>query len=211
MDKITAMSPYEYERLLVMRWMSRYRMQNHNDYISEQAVFLKTEKPDYLTGELKRVEYRAGMMVVASRLISISFASDYTYHPYAGNWFSNQSVYTSFFDESWIVATIDNFSKVYDETDKRIGVMIFDDSHNLAVVRHAVVRRNREMDHHALAGLLTKAAMIDLYAKHGHNQSITESKEMLRRHAQCVPYESLRSAVTEHLKTKHYNRLPLPF
>ena len=205
------MTDYEYERLSVMRWLSRYRMPNHNDYIAERFTFLKADKSDYLTGKPKRIEYRVGMMVVSDRLISVSFSPDYTYNPYAENWFSNQKLYTSFFDESWIVANNDNFDKVYEETDKKIGIMIFDDQNTLAVVRQAVVRRSREMDHHALAGLLTKPAMVDLYAKNGDKQSLNESKEMLRRHAHGVPYNNLILAITNHLKEKHYNRLPLPF
>lgn len=205
------MSDYEYERLLVMRWLCKYRMPNHGDYIEESFTFLKADKDDYITGKPKSIEHRVGMMVVSNKLISVSFLPDYTYNPYAENWFSNQNLYTSFFDESWIVAHSDNFDKIYKEVDKKIGIIIFDDHKMLAVVRQAVVRRGREMNHYALAGLLTKTAMVNLYVKNGDKQSLSESREMLRRHAHCVPYNKLILAVTNHLKEKHYNRLLLPF
>lgn len=205
------MDSYQRDRRIIRTWMKKNRMPNTSDYAVENFTFLKNAEYDYLLGDKRYFDHKAGFMVVADQLISVSFPSDYRYNPYVIDWFAAQTSFTSFFDESWIVATTENFDKVYEKTDKKIGIMIIDTNGCFAVVRQAVARRGRQMNHYALAGLLTKPAMVDLYEKNGDKQSLAQTKEMLRRHAQCVPYEKLRSAVTTHLKYKYHNRQPLPF
>lgn len=207
------MTDFEYERIAVCEWMKTHKMTHSSDYIAANFTFLKNMKYEYFNSPPKYVDYQTDLMIVTDHLISVNFSSNYQYNPFqgSGSYFSSQNVYSSFFDENWVIATNENFNEVYEKTDKKIGIMIIDTNRCLAVVRHPVVRRSRQMDHYALAGLLTKSVLVDLYAKNNDKQALSQSKEMLRRNAQCVPYNQLISTVISHLKIKQHNRQPLTF
>lgn len=204
---------YDHERRAVRMWLTSNRMTCISDLILDDYVFFKESQPDYFTGEINNIRLKSDMLVLSEKIVSVMLSNSNNRWDdrYTRYWCSSAAEHLSFFDETWVCSNCANFDEIYSNADKRIGIMIFDEYQNLAIVRPAVTRRARNMDHYALAGLLTRAAMFELYAAANDPQPSNTNKKMLKRNAQTIPYDVLRNAVAAHLKRKYYNRLPLPF
>lgn len=188
------------ERPIVEQWLRKWRTDGPDDLILKDFPFKKKDpsSPAYEWGN--RSHHTTDLMVVGQKLIAVAFIHNLHYS-FVKDWKERQKHFT-FFDEVWVCVTTRNFTNLYNNTHKDIGIFIANGTQTLAVVRYPNLRVVSAKDKVSLALLLSTTEMKALLDNLGIKYVKKASKQQLASQAEEVPYEDLKAAVVKSIKEK---------